>query len=94
MKSKLIILLARKACQVLKGHRLKQKDQRKPLSTGELVEQKALARVMLLAQEKTEEQICQDCLDRRCLTGSECREFARRSKAHAWEIVAEKAELN
>ena len=64
------------------------------LTAAELVEQKALARAMLAAQEKAREDICQDCLDRRCLTGSECREFARRSKSYAWEAVAMNAALN
>ena len=74
-------------------HRLQRKN-KDILSVTELVEQKALERVMSQAQEKAREEICQDCRDRRCLIGSECKEFARRSKAHAWEIVAEKAELN
>lgn len=71
---------------------LKRKD-KTPLP-AELVEQKALERVMSLAQERTRREICQDCLDQRCLTGLECKEFASRSKAYAWEIVARSAELN
>ena len=74
--------------------RLKRKGKEKALLTAELIEQKALERVMSLAQERARREICQDCLDQRCLTGSECKEFARRSKAYAWEMVAEKAELN
>ncbi|GAH49980.1 unnamed protein product, partial [marine sediment metagenome] len=62
--------------------------------TTELIEQKALARVMPLAQEKTREQICQDCRDLRCLTGSECKMFDLLSKTYAWEMIVEKAELN
>jgi len=75
-------------------HRLKRKGKEKTLLTTELIEQKALERVMPLAQGKIREQICQDCRDRRCLTGSECKTFNLLSKAYAWEIVAEKAELN
>ena len=72
----------------------KGKSKGKTLLTIELVEQKALERVMPLAQEKTRGEICQDCRDRRCLIGSECKEFARRSKAHAWDMIARNAELN
>lgn len=73
-------------------HRLKRKG--KTLLTTELIEQKALERVMPLAQEKTREQICQDCRDQRCLTGSECKAFDLLSKTYAWEMIIEKAELN
>lgn len=73
-------------------HRLKRKG--KTLLTTELIEQKALERVMPLAQEKTREQICQDCRDRRCLTGSECKAFDLLSKTYAIEMIAGKAELN
>ena len=72
-------------------HRLKRKGK---TLTIELIEQKALERVMPLAREKTREQICQDCRDRRCLTGSECKAFDLLSKAYAWEMITEKAELN
>ena len=73
-------------------HRLKRKG--KTLLTTELIEQKALERVMPLAQEKAKEQICQDCRDRRCLTGSECKTFDLLSKTYAWEMIVEKVELN
>lgn len=73
-------------------HRLKRKG--KTLLTTELIEQKALERVMPLAQEKARVDICQDCRDRRCLMGLECKEFNRRSKAYAWEVMARSAELN
>lgn len=73
--------------------RLKRKPKEKILTT-ELIEQKALERVMPLAQEKTREQICRDCWDKRCLTGSECKAFDLWSKTYAWEIITEKAELN
>jgi len=75
-------------------HRLKRKSKKNTLLTTELIEQKALERVMPLAQEKTREQICRDCLDRRCLTGAECKAFDLLSKACAWEIMARSAELN
>ena len=73
-------------------HRLKRKG--KTLLTTELIEQKALERVMPLAQEKTREQICQDCLDKRCLTGAECKAFDHFSKTFAWDMIVRSAELN
>lgn len=66
----------------------------KTLLTIELVERKALERVMPLAQEKTREQICQDCRDRRCLAGAECKAFDLLSKTYAWEMIVRSAELN
>jgi len=74
-------------------HRFKRKD-RENVITIELIERKALERVMPQAQEKAEADICRDCQDRRCLMGLNCREFARRSEAYAWEIMARNAELN
>jgi len=75
-------------------HRLKRKSKEKTLLTTELIEQKALEGVMPLAQEKTRREICQDCLDRRCLTGAECKAFDLLSKTFAWEMVVRSAELN
>ena len=75
-------------------HRLKRKGKEKTLLTTELIEQKALERVMPLAQEKTRVEICQDCRDQRCLTGSECKAFNLLSKVYAWEVVVRSAELN
>jgi len=72
---------------------LKRKPKEKILTT-ELIEQKALERVMPLAREKAKEQICQDCRDQRCLTGSECKAFNLLSKTYAIEMIVEKAELN
>lgn len=75
-------------------HRLKRKTKEEALSPAELVEQKALERVMLQAQEKVRREICQDCRDRRCLVGEECMEFNLRSQAYVWEMIARSAELN
>ena len=72
--------------------RLKRKG--KGLLATELIEEKALERLMPQAQERTRKYLCQDCRDRRCLNGSECKAFDILSKTYAWEIVAEKAELN
>lgn len=72
-------------------HRLKRRSK---ALTSELVVKKALSRVMSLAQEKTEADICRDCKDRRCLLGQNCREFERRSESYAFEIMARNAELN
>jgi len=75
-------------------HRLKGKGKGKTLLTTELIEEKALERVMPQAQEKARGEICQDCRDRRCLKGSRCKEFDHLSKAYAWEMMARSAELN
>jgi len=72
-------------------HHLKRKGKTLPI---ELIEQKALEKVMPRAREKTRREICQDCLDRRCLTGKECKAFDLLSKAYAWEMMARSAELN
>jgi hypothetical protein len=61
---------------------------------GEKVEKAALQRLMDRAEEQARQDICQDCLDRRCEKGRVCKEFLRRSKSYAWEIASEKAELN
>jgi len=61
---------------------------------GTMVERVALQDLMDEAMLKTKQDICQDCLDRRCEQGKECKEFLRRSKSYAWEIATEKAELN
>ena len=60
----------------------------------EQVERTALERAMPEARRRAQEQLCQDCRDRRCLKGSTCKAFILISKAIAWEIVAAKAELN
>ena len=61
---------------------------------GATIEMIALFEVMEQAVERTKGDICQDCLDRRCESGRECKEFLRRSKSYAWEIAARNAELN
>lgn len=61
---------------------------------AETIERVALQDLMKQGMAKTREDICQDCLDRRCESGKICKEFLRRSKYYAWEIIAEKAELN
>jgi len=60
----------------------------------DLIENKALERVMPLARQRARDYLCRDCLDRRCLTDSVCRAFIQIARSYAWEIVAEKAELN
>jgi len=62
--------------------------------TIELIERKALERVMPLAQEKTRREICEDCWDKRCLAGRECKAFDLLSKAYAWDMIVTSAELN
>ena len=63
-------------------------------ATGDIIERVALQGLMDKAINKTREDICRDCLDRRCEQGRTCKEFLRRSKCYAWELAAEKAELN
>jgi len=58
------------------------------------VEAKALEQVRVHAQKYAREFLCRDCLDKRCLTGSICRAFIIITDQVAWEIIAEKAELN
>jgi len=61
---------------------------------GEAIELAALFGAMGKAVERTRQDICLECLDRRCESGQDCKEFLRRSKSYAWEIVAASAELN
>jgi len=58
------------------------------------IETITLQKVMPQAQSRARDFLCHDCLDRRCLAGLPCKAFAQISKSYAWEIVAEKAELN
>lgn len=60
----------------------------------EQVERIALERAMPEARRQTQEQLCQDCRDRRCQDNATCKTFLLISKAIAWEIVAASAELN
>lgn len=59
-----------------------------------VIERAALQDLTDEAQERTRQDICIDCLDRRCEQNRICKEFLRRTKCYAWEIAAEKAELN
>jgi len=61
---------------------------------GEAIERVALQDLMEAGKSKARQDICLDCLDRRCESGRVCKEFLRRSKSYAWEIASEKAELN
>lgn len=61
---------------------------------GDMVEKEALRELLDKGIEMARQDICQDCLDRRCESGRTCKEFLRRSKAYAWEIAAERAILN
>ena len=58
------------------------------------IEERALEVVMPQAQSRARDFLCPDCLDRRCLANLKCNAFILLSKGYAWEIVAEKAELN
>ena len=61
---------------------------------AQAVENKALEIVVSQAEHKTRSFLCTDCLDRRCLKGIVCKAFHLLTQSYAWEIVAEKAELN
>lgn len=58
------------------------------------IEDITLEMVMPQAQSRTRDFLCRDCLDKRCLAGLPCKAFNLITKSYAWEIVAEKAELN
>lgn len=58
------------------------------------IENIAIEMVMPEAKSRAREFLCHDCLDKRCLAGLPCKTFTLISKSYAWEIVAEKAELN
>jgi len=62
--------------------------------TQEEIENKTLEAVMPQAQSRARNFLCPDCRDRRCLTNLKCKAFILLSQSYAWEIVAEKAELN
>lgn len=62
--------------------------------TGKLIEDKALERVRIQAQSVARDFLCYDCIDKRCLNDSICKAFLTLTDSFAWEIIAEKAELN
>ena len=61
---------------------------------GRLVVDKALGKVRIDAQDRARAFLCYECLDKRCLTGSICKAFIQITDSIAWEIMAERAELN
>ena len=71
-------------------------SKRKPTKEeiAETIEYIAILGLMDEAETKTRQDICRNCIDRRCESGRICREFLRRSKSYAWEIMARDAELN
>jgi len=58
------------------------------------IENIAIEMAMPQAQSKARDFLCRDCLDKRCLAGLPCKAFNLITQSYAWEIVAEKAELN
>lgn len=62
--------------------------------TAEIIEQKAIERIVYKAQKIAKEEICSGCQDLRCLKGQYCEELDLRSKAYAFEIMMRSAELN
>jgi hypothetical protein len=63
-------------------------------SPAELVEQRALDSAMSRARSRAVDELCKDCLDRRCTTGGKCNALVLLTNSYAWEIVASSAELN
>lgn len=61
---------------------------------AQLVDDKALEMVMPEARSRARAFLCRDCLDRRCLANLPWKTFILLTKSYAWEIIAEKAELN
>ena len=61
---------------------------------GKIIEVIATGKVAEQAIVRTQEYLCQECLDRRCDKGQPCRAFEEIMKGFAWEIMAERAELN
>ena len=55
---------------------------------------RALEQVRLAAQQQARDFLCYDCIDKRCLNGSICKAFITMTDSMAWEMIAEKAELN
>ena len=62
--------------------------------TGTLVEEKALERYRVQAQQQVREFLCKDCPDQRCRTGSVCKAFLILTDGVAWTMSAGKAEMN
>ena len=61
---------------------------------AEVIEQATLRDFQKQGESLTREDICVECRDRRCEHGRTCKEFLRRSKAYAWELASQHAELN
>ena len=61
---------------------------------GKLIIDKALECMHIQAQARARDLLCYDCLDQRCQTGRICKAFLTMTDSIAWEIIAEKAELN
>lgn len=68
------------------------KPKRQKVLTSELIEQKALEKVMPRAQEKARQELCQDCLHRWCL--KRCKTFEIFSQVYAWDMIIGNARLN
>lgn len=71
-------------------HRSKPKHP--PVLTNELLEQKALEKVMPQAREKARQELCEGCLSRHCFR--KCHTFGIFSQVYAWDIIFKKAKLN
>lgn len=63
-------------------------------NTGALVEEKALERYRVQAQQQVREFLCKDCPDQRCRTGSLCAAFLTLTDSVAWAMSAGNAEMN
>lgn len=61
---------------------------------GQIVETVSILDYVGEAINIVREDICPQCLDRRCKAGKICKEFHQRTRLFTWEIVARSAELN
>jgi len=64
------------------------------VDVGNLVIEKALEQARVRAQVIARGILCEDCLDRRCQTGSVCKAFFAMTDSIAWDITAGNAEEN
>ena len=67
---------------------------RNPTEKGNPIDQIALDRVAPEAHRRAKEYLCPECLDQKCQAGLICKAYNLIVDSFAWEIVAEKAELN
>jgi len=70
------------------------RHKKQEVDVGNLVIDKALEKARIRAQVIAREILCDDCLDRRCQTGSLCKAFFAMTDSIAWDITSGNAEDN